>query len=108
MSHPNRDAFAILTEAWQQGRPIVPLFGAGLSAGAGIPLTAAMVDYLAKVQWHFSRLRNTNLKEPHETAPVLLERGWPEPHELNAAILGEWRDWDDRKRKHLLSDVKEL
>jgi hypothetical protein len=86
-----RDAFAIISDAWRDGRPIVPLFGAGFSAGAGIPLTGGMVDYLAKVHWHFSQGDKTDLLEPRETAAKLLTTGWPEPHELNAHILQQWR-----------------
>jgi hypothetical protein len=89
MSGAAEDPFSVLSNAWRDGRPIVPLFGAGFSAGTGIPLTAQMVDYLAKVQWHFSRVNKTDLTEPHETAAALLEKGWPEPHDLTAEILQE-------------------
>ena len=69
------DALALLKRAWDSGRPIVPLFGAGLSMEAGIPGTSALAEYLAKVKY---------LKNPHD--------GDSEPHGSHLARFGldEW------------------
>jgi hypothetical protein len=42
--------FRPLLDAWKQGRPVVPLFGAGISACASIAFGQHIVDYLHRVQ----------------------------------------------------------
>lgn len=80
--------FDLLIDAWRSGRPIVPLFGAGLSANTGIPLTATMVDYLAKVSWLYQE----------NSTERLLRHGWPDLYGLNGLIL---REWEARERESL-------
>src|SRR5215218_5929327 len=87
-AHP--DPFSVIKKAWISGRPIVPLFGAGISAGAGIPLTPLMVDYLAKAHWVFAQTHQSGLTGTRRTADALLRSGWPDPHELNELILRDW------------------
>jgi SIR2-like domain len=82
-----REAWEIIHQAWKVGRRVVPLFGSGISVGAGIPVTASMTEYMDKVEDHFAGiLRNTALRPTARINAIrecLMVHGWPDPHELN-------------------------
>jgi len=79
-SAPISRAFGALREAWCQGRPIVPLFGAGISVSAAIPFGKQLQDYLVRVAYlcHLDGWRDC-----HE---YLMAEGWPSRHDLNAEL----------------------
>src|SRR5262245_41582201 len=83
MRHANagHDVFARLMTAWHSGRPIVPLFGAGISACASIPFGPHIVEYLTGV-----KLLHELVAWPASCAEYLTARGWPDMNELNAEL----------------------
>ncbi|WP_157469461.1 hypothetical protein [Gemmata sp. SH-PL17] len=90
MENENRSASDIIIEAFESGRPIVPLIGAGVSVGTGFPSMAGVTTYLAKVQFY---IRNVAVNDQIHTegAPdttYLRQHGWPELNQLNAEV---WR-----------------
>ena len=105
----HKEAFKTLTVAWQSGQPIIPLFGSGLSVGAGIPWIGPMEEYLAKVLWYFSvqigRRSVGLLLNPHEISGQLLREGWPKPHELNTSILRQWESLRPEAKKQWWGDL---
>ncbi len=73
---PLREAIRSLRHAWQTGRPIVPILGAGISVGAGIPIGSQITDYLVRVRY---LSKAEGWRDPSE---FLLAKGWPSRHRL--------------------------
>lgn len=44
-------AIQIMGTAWHSGRPIIPLYGAGISIEAGIPSTPQLIHYFCRLQF---------------------------------------------------------
>ena len=108
-----REAVDTIVDAWQKGRGIVPLLGAGISVDAGIPTISQIVLYLAKVQYYIkekvykqlpfsdvvlpaegnallkqiqSRLNNWGASYASNLTGYIADNGWPELHDLNAQL----------------------
>jgi hypothetical protein len=82
----------VIAEARENGRPIVPLLGAGISVEAGIPVTAHLNEYLTKLIC----LINLKFERKEIPFPVQAEGryitylnyyGWPERHDVNQELL---------------------
>ena len=93
-----QEAIQVLCDAKDSGRPIVPLLGAGISAGSGFPLVESLRQYLLKVRFFIQygafrdALQFTSESNPNTTAPernpsrYLTDFGWPNPNQLNSDI----------------------
>jgi hypothetical protein len=80
------DVLSFLRRAWLQGRPIVPLLGAGVSVGSAIPVTSQLVEYLVKV-----KCVSTDAKWP-DSGEYLRVHGWPPRHQLNVELRARGMD----------------
>jgi len=90
------EPFNVLNDAWSSARPIVPLYGAGISVGSGIPTTAGLIDYLCKVVFlneYFSPLCTADLSTTigrsrcgHGHPGLVPHSQWPSPPQLNADL----------------------
>ena len=89
-----------LIKACKEGRPIVPLLGAGISVSSGYPPTRMIVNYLAKVHYYLKRLYlpspDEGAKQNHDSKDnndfkrqYLYHFGWPDPYWLND-VLWAW------------------
>src|SRR5262245_13371216 len=102
ISSSSQDAVLFLEKAFQEGRPIVPFLGAGVSAGSGFPLTETIREYLCKTKFFirysvYRRLLGEDLP-PLESLSAndlefnpgeyLLQFGWPDFNRLTADL---WR-----------------
>jgi hypothetical protein len=99
-------AFNSIKEAWQKGRAVVPLIGAGLSTEAGIPTTSGLLPYLAKVKHLLDNplgqadrpgearanqsVTTTMSNQLHEYRERLIKDGWPGAHQVNADLRELW------------------
>ncbi|MHC4404979.1 MAG: SIR2 family protein, partial [Planctomycetota bacterium] len=91
----SQEAFDLLECAFLTGRRVVPLFGAGISGDAGIPLIPTLREYLTRVENYIHiELDRQN------SAGYLKDYGWPERHELNARFLSS------RKREDLCRSTR--
>ncbi|MET0794889.1 MAG: hypothetical protein ABW061_25445, partial [Polyangiaceae bacterium] len=95
--------FAALREAWCSGRPIVPLFGAGISVSAAIPFGKQLQDYLVRVKCL------SHLDGWRECDEYLLAKGWPGRHQLNAELWaklgGELQITLDQHRREIAREL---
>ncbi|WP_010586456.1 SIR2 family protein [Schlesneria paludicola] len=100
----DEDFFNVIKIAWRNGRPIVPIIGAGASADSGFPPLASIVRYIAKLSCYLTHklylppsasesLFRTQVKlfaeRPDEFISIF---GWPDRFQLNAdlrARIGE-------------------
>ena len=127
-----------LVQDVRNGRPVVPLVGAGISIEAGVPPLSEVTRYLAKTKAYLrhrifqnrppSRAREagtgsewyshvdpltgiTRNPRPFGMQPrdFLRDFGWPEPHELNSS-LWHWlyKDQKDQTPEALLADCLSL
>jgi hypothetical protein len=103
MSETNRieSATETIKKAWQQGRPIVPFFGAGISVGAGFPLTGELREYFCKVLFYirkggyrvmlgqeFDDERATSVRDfENNPSKYLASFGWPDFFRINADLF---------------------
>ena len=76
-----QETFTFLRSAWSQGRPIIPLFGAGISVAAGLPTTSQIVEYLIRFRYL------AQLEGWPDCSDYVAQRGWPSRHQLNADLL---------------------
>ena len=90
-----------IKRAWQQGRPIVPFFGAGISVGAGFPLTGELREYFCKVLFYirkggyrvmlgqeFDDERATSVRDfENNPSKYLASFGWPDFFRINADLF---------------------
>lgn len=109
----------LVESAWQDGRPIVPLLGAGISVDSGMPALSSIIRYLAKVSLYLRHElyvpRGMATELFPEAARLLKDRmdlfvtdfGWPDRFQLNADVRdgldrndewqrdfrGNWKDW---------------
>src|ERR1700730_11292576 len=93
-------AIHILRHASEAGRPIVPLLGAGISAGSGFPLIDQLRSYLLKVKFfikssvyrYFLAQReqpgtNLSVNDPeNHLSTYVKEFGWPDLNQLNSDL----------------------
>ncbi len=99
------DLLRSLEDAYETGRPIVPLVGAGISVESGYPLTSQIVRYLAKAH-HFLDSKfylsdDKARKDPDHVLHYSREEhlsiyGWPDPFELNEVLWNEDGDLSTR------------
>jgi hypothetical protein len=75
--------FRHLRNHWLDGKPIVPLLGAGLSVGSAIPVAAHLADYLVKVKCL------SDLERWNDCSEYLRFRGWPGRHQLNIDLFAK-------------------
>lgn len=87
------ECFRYIETAWREGRPIVPLLGAGISINAGIPSTTELSIYLAKVKYLFDRDKR------------LLLRGWPDVFAANSRLLRVHRQLNSEAEIQNLGNV---
>ncbi|MEK6258712.1 MAG: SIR2 family protein [Planctomycetota bacterium] len=93
----------IRDECWRGTRPLIPLFGAGISVDAGIPLLSPILEYLVRVVVHISlsskgvapstpcAIRDFPLhRESKPYHSWITERGWPDRHDLTEIQLGQF------------------
>jgi hypothetical protein len=118
------EAFRVIEKARNNGKPIVPLIGAGLSAESGIPTTTLLIDYFAKVKTliEIRRGRQRRRREGEgDASPVgpddefaaqseyrdyLLRAGWPELKSAAVELLTEYtRSWDGKPSRRVLEFV---
>jgi hypothetical protein len=95
------DAIGEIFAAWRAGRPIVPLFGAGISVESGIPLTRPMETYLARLKWFVESTNpdiNRKANDTRNVTEYLLAHGWPEPHDLTAKLISQLVSTNDHRR----------
>ena len=85
-SDPIGQVISCIERAMEAGRPIVPLFGAGVSVDAGIPTTPVIVDHLAQLTHYYERRSKDFWPSCRE---YLLANGWPGMHQLNLDLLLE-------------------
>jgi hypothetical protein len=76
------DATEIILKAYNDGRPIVPFLGSGISAGAGFPTMSSVTDYLAKYRYYSLLVNDSSITQFAE------EHNWHDIHRLNADV---WR-----------------
>src|SRR4051812_33069315 len=90
-------AVDILIAAYQDGRPIIPFLGAGVSVGTGFPSMTAITTYLAKVRYYVRHVvPDVDVDTGSPEADYLRRAGWPDLHRLNAEVW-EWVKDDGRK-----------
>jgi hypothetical protein len=111
----SKDAIEELKRLFDEGRPIVPFLGAGVSAGSGFPLTETLREYLCKTKFFIRHSVYRSLLgrgvpgadqiDPFDyefrTADYLMEFGWPDFNRLTADLwryadkpFGDGRDAD--------------
>ncbi len=95
----------IRSECWRGGRPLVPLFGAGLSADSGIPTTRPIEEYLHRL-WCWLQInvvetlgKASGQRDASDLIREYLTRnGWPYRNVVNAewatssALSSYWED----------------
>jgi hypothetical protein len=103
-------AIRTLVDEVRNGRPVVPLVGAGISIESGVPPLSEVTRYLAKVKAYLRhkiyenrRPEHTDWKNNINTASQLTadlgkpafkvqphiflrDFGWPDPHQLNSSL----------------------
>jgi hypothetical protein len=107
------EAIEKIKAARKDGRTIIPLIGAGLSAESGIPTTALLVDYFAKVREliYLKHLRRGTSQEPPLPSiyhDYLIKAGWPDVHDVNAELLAAYRRDGRSKQKDVQEWVESL
>src|SRR5687767_1907875 len=81
---PLERAIEAIRQASRQGRPIVPVFGAGISVSAGIPVTSLIVWHLAQLTYYHEQYNRSIWPRCRD---FLLASGWPSIHQLNLDLL---------------------
>ena len=96
-------AIECLIKACKDGRPIVPLLGAGISVESGYPPTRIIVRYLAKVKYYLDNelyLPDQETRPGADTSTGARKRlrdqwlsrfGWPDPYQLNDDLWSSGR-----------------
>ena len=90
-----RSAFTEIQAAWKIGRPLVPVYGAGVSISAGVASTPALVEYFARYRYLRDRIipivgNSTILGRPRRRRShkgQFAVNDWPNPHQLNEDLL---------------------
>lgn len=95
-----RRPFNRLKSAWEAGRAIVPLYGAGVSVSSGIPSTHGLQDYLAKLIFYREWLPaltdkidegplSSSILKTARLVPrqVLTTTDWPSAAQLDSDLL---------------------
>jgi hypothetical protein len=93
------DAFDLIRdECWRGDRPLVPLFGAGISVDAGIPAATGLKRYLERLALYLDICDGSGHSSPGEPPSRQMIRsakcrewlqkfGWPDYHELNNLVI---------------------
>ncbi len=90
-----------IREAWQSGRRIVPVVGAGLSADSGIPVIRSILRYFCKFQQYIQHRAYLPLPKGKAIDPLerfavrfrtepwryVAQLGWPDRFDLNQDLL---------------------
>ena len=99
-------AIEMLVEGVRNGKPVVPLVGAGISIEAGVPPLLEVTRYLARTKAYLRhRIFENKPRRRDETPPhlyltgekelpsfdlqprdFLRDFGWPDPQELNSSL----------------------
>ena len=92
------DFHRLIREAWDAGRTIVPIIGAGASADSGFPALASVVRYVAKLACYLKHQYFLPIKTPdipfHTKASEFSQEinqyvsvfGWPDRFQLHADL----------------------
>src|SRR5436309_2609211 len=92
------EALAVIGQACNEGRPIVPFLGAGISAGSGFPLIEQLRSYLLKVKFFIKYGvyryflgqqpdRSVSVDDPENHLSTYIEEfGWPDLNQLNSDL----------------------
>jgi SIR2-like domain len=121
---------SIIRKAWTNGRPIIPIIGAGASANSGFPPIASVVRYIAKLACYLKyglylptpEARNLFRKQIGEFATRIDKFisifGWPDRFQLNADLRGRLDhlhddprfpdDWQAAGKRNLPSALPKL
>src|SRR5262249_26812510 len=105
---PTESTYLVLEKiksAWYEGRPIVPIIGAGFSADSGFPILSSICRYLARFKYALdhnlllpqfrqeiapSLHNNINgvIKKSLESSPIhyIKRFGWPDRFDLNQRV----------------------
>jgi len=105
-----RSAVEILIQAYQEGRPIIPFLGAGVSVGTGFPSMTAITNYLAKVRYYIRHVvPEFDDFGGSPEADYLRCAGWPDIHRLNAEVWESVKDHkDDKDKKRVMLVYEQL
>src|SRR4051794_14176821 len=86
-------AVGLIRRAFEAGRPIVPIFGAGISVGASIPHGVLLTDYLVGVA-RLVEIETGAAWNAKAFKAFLQRRGWPSRHHVRAALVDDEDDPD--------------
>lgn len=82
------DSFELIRlQCWHNGRPLIPVFGAGISVESGIPLMRSIGDYLRELRLYLSLIFKTPLTDLQDYGrKYLTQFGWPDRHLLRQYV----------------------